>query len=434
LELLAELTNKQTARRTPLRGLLRRIKIWTPLVLLLVVLLGVAQLLRPLPEPSLVITTAESFTFDGELGAIPWPEEGQAALDVDGVGTFGTAGEQEPVPIASVAKTMTAYVILRDHPMEADEDGPEIEVDQQAQDDYALGESRGDSVVDVRAGDTITQREALKALMIASGNNVAWLLARWDAGSVEAFVDKMNEAAAELGMADTVYTDPSGFDLETVSTAADQVKLGRAVMEDPVLRQVVGVSEYTDQYGETYPNGNSLVPVGGVVGIKTGSRTAAGGNFLFAARQVDGTGELIVGAVLSQPPHPSDNSIRTGAMRAADELIKFAQGELRSESVLSAGEVVGHVDDGLGGRTPVVVTEDVGTFGWAGLTVRIQLLEDAKDAEGEGDGDGLPGKAPSGTELGVLTVGDREGAVEVPVELQRELSEPGFTERLLRLG
>ncbi|WP_103528648.1 D-alanyl-D-alanine carboxypeptidase [Streptomyces sp. SM12] len=432
LELLAELTNRQAPPPSPLRSALRRVKIWTPLVLLLVVLVGVAQILRPLPEPTLVITTAETHTFDGESPNVPWPEEGQAALDVDGVATFGTSGEQVPVPIASVTKTMTAYLILRDHPMGVDEDGEDIPVDQQAQDDYALGEDRGDSVVDVRAGDTITQREALQALMIASGNNVAWLLARWDSGDVETFVEKMNEAAAELGMDDTVYTDPSGFDLDSVSTAADQVKLGRAAMEDPVLRQVVGVSGYTDQYGESHPNGNPLVPVNGVVGIKTGSRTAAGGNFLFAARQdVDGESQLIVGAVLSQPPHPSDNSIRTGAVTAADALMTFAQQQLETEQVLSEGDVVGHVDDGMGGRTPLVVSEDVTAVGWPGLTVDIRLTDNGENGE---DG-GLRSDTPAGTVVGSLTVGDADGAVvEVPVTLQRAMEEPGIGAKLLRLG
>ncbi|MBB0232038.1 D-alanyl-D-alanine carboxypeptidase family protein, partial [Streptomyces calidiresistens] len=409
---------------TPLRTLLRRIKIWSPLVVLVGILLVVAQLLRPLPLPQAVITVTDRYTFEGTAADVPWPASGQGALDVDGVGTFGTFGEQTPVPIASVTKTMTAYVILRDHPMGPDEDGESIPIDQRAQDDYALGETRGDSVVDLRAGDTITQREALQGLMIASGNNVAWLLARWDAGSQEAFVEKMNEAAAELGMEDTVYTDPSGYEMTTVSTAADQVKLGRAVMRDAVFRQIVGVSGFTDQYGNSYSNGNYLVPVNGVVGIKTGSRTEAGGNFLFAARQeVDGEAMLIIGAVLTQPPHPSDNSIRTGAVSAGDALMRFAQEQLVTESVLEAGTVVGYVDDRLGGRTPIVVSEDVPAVGWAGLTVELNL------EAGE-----VPSEAPAGTGVGVLTVGDGDGAVEVPVELGEDLTEPGFGPRLTRIG
>ena len=58
--------------------------------------------------------------------------EGQAALDVDGIGTFGSSGEQKPVPIASVAKVMTAYVILKEHPLKAGADGAKIPVDAKA--------------------------------------------------------------------------------------------------------------------------------------------------------------------------------------------------------------------------------------------------------------------------------------------------------------
>ncbi|MDB1087120.1 D-alanyl-D-alanine carboxypeptidase [Streptomyces sp. ACA25] len=431
LELLAALTNRPPPPPTPLRSLLRRVKIWSPLVVLFLIMVVVAQALRPLPAPELSITTAETFTFEGETPAAPWPATGQAALDVDGIGTFGTSGDEVPVPIASVAKTMTAYILLRDHPVAAGEDGADITVDQQAQDDFKLSETRGDSVVDVRAGDTLTQREALQAIMLASGNNVAWLVARWDAGTVDAFVDKMNEAAEELGMENTTYTDPSGFDESTVSTAVDQVKLGRAAMEDPLFREVVQLSGYTDQYGNVYSNRNHLVPVGGVVGIKTGSRGVAGGNLLFAARgEADGSDQLIIGAVLSQPPHPSDNSILTGALKAGEALINFAQGELEATAVLSAGEVVGHVDDGLGGRTAVVVAEDVHAVGWAGLEVQIRLTE---------DGEAVPGTAEAGSVVGSLTVGDggrADGAagIEVPVKLRDDLSEPAFTARLLRVG
>ena len=424
LELLAALTNKPAPPPTPLRTLARRVKIWTPLAVLLLIGLVVAQVLRPLPDPGLELTAAQTYTFEGELGEVPWPEQGQAQLDVQGLGSFGSSGEQEPVPIASVAKVMTAYVILRDHPMEPGTDGAVIPVDQQAEDDAGLS-ADGESIVDVEAGTEMTQREAIQAIMIASANNVARLLARWDADSEEAFVEKMNEAAAELGMEDTVYTDPSGLREETVSTAADQVKLAREVMKDPFFREVVRMPSYEDSRGEPHYNWNQLVPMDGVIGIKTGTTTVAGGNLLFAAeQQVGDTTQLIVGAVLSQPPHPSDNSILTGALTAGDALMRFAQGELVAEPLLAAGDVVGEVDDGLGGGVPLVVTEDVPVIGWPGLAARLELSEDA---------DGVPGSAEAGTEVGTLTVGDGTGSVEVPVALGEDLHAPGFGARLTRI-
>src|SRR5690606_13177926 len=187
---------------------------------------------------------------------IPWPADGQAALDVQGIGSFGSSGEQKPVPIASVAKVMTAYVILRDHPLKSGAQGPMIKIDEPAEKQSDAGQ---ESTVDVTAGDEISQREALESILIASANNVARLLARWDAGSEKAFVEKMNAAAEDLGMTNTTYTDPSGLNNTTVSTAVDQVKLGKAAMKQPAFREVAAMMSYDDYKGVNHSNWNQLV-------------------------------------------------------------------------------------------------------------------------------------------------------------------------------
>ncbi|MGW5507171.1 D-alanyl-D-alanine carboxypeptidase [Streptomyces albogriseolus] len=422
LDLLAELTNTPPPPQTPLRTAVRRIKIWTPLVVLLVIVFAVVQNVRPLPTPTLVLTAQDSYTFAGGKPQIPWPDSGQAALDVDGIGTFGSSGEQKPVPIASVAKVMTAYVILRDHPLKSGAEGPKIPVDALAEQQSDAGQ---ESTVNVTEGDAISEREAIEAILIASANNVARLLARWDAGSEEAFVDKMNKAAEDLGMSDTTYTDPSGLNDTTVSTAVDQVKLARAAMEQPVFREVAAMMEYIDYKGEKHGNWNRLVGRDDVVGIKTGTTTSALGNLSFAAKKdVDGEVHRIVGAVLRQPEGGEDNTILSGALDAGHKLILAGQDALRAETILKKGAVVGYADDGLGGKTPVVVTEDVKAVGWAGLEVKLTFA-----------GTELPHTAKAGTEVGTLTVGDgKNGAVKVPVALKDDLVEPGFTDKLTRVA
>ncbi|MFJ9857409.1 D-alanyl-D-alanine carboxypeptidase [Streptomyces albogriseolus] len=422
LDLLAELTNTPPPPQTPLRTAVRRIKIWTPLVVLLVIVFAVVQNVRPLPTPTLVLTAQDSYTFEGGKPRIPWPDSGQAALDVDGIGTFGSSGEQKPVPIASVAKVMTAYVILRDHPLKSGAEGPKIPVDALAEQQSDAGQ---ESTVNVTEGDAISEREAIEAILIASANNVARLLARWDAGSEEAFVDKMNKAAEDLGMSDTTYTDPSGLNDTTVSTAVDQVKLARAAMEQPVFREVAAMMEYIDYKGEKHGNWNRLVGRDDVVGIKTGTTTSALGNLSFAAKKdVDGEVHRIVGAVLRQPEGGEDNTILSGALDAGHKLILAGQDALRAETILKKGAVVGYADDGLGGKTPVVVTEDVKAVGWAGLEVKLTFA-----------GTELPHTAKAGTEVGTLTVGDgKNGAVKVPVALKDDLVEPGFTDKLTRVA
>ncbi|WAX81956.1 D-alanyl-D-alanine carboxypeptidase [Streptomyces sp. KMM 9044] len=423
LDLLAELTNTPPPPDTPLRTTWRRVKIWTPLVALLVIVFAVVQNMRALPAPTLELTAEDSYTFDGGKVDIPWPADGQAALDVQGIGTFGSSGEQKPVPIASVAKVMTTYLILREHPLKSGAEGPTIGIDDAAEEQSDAGQ---ESTVNVTAGDEISQREALEAVLIASANNVARLVARWDAGSEKAFVEKMNKTAADLGMTNTTYTDPSGLNDTTVSTAVDQVKLARAAMKQPAFREIAAMMSYDDYKGVNHPNWNQLVGSNGVVGIKTGTTTSALGNLVFAAKKdVDGETRTIVGAVVRQPAGGADNTILAGALSAGDQLIRAAQEALESATVLKKDSVVGYVDDGLGGRTPVVLTEDVEAAGWSGLEVKLTFA-----------GEEVPHQAKAGTEVGSLTVGDGtdSGAVKVPVALQEDLVEPGFTAKLTRVS
>jgi D-alanyl-D-alanine carboxypeptidase (penicillin-binding protein 5/6) len=232
---------------------------------------------------------------------LAWPSEGQAAVAVGGFGTLGASGGEQPVPIASVAKVMTAYLVLRENPLGPGEDGFEIEIGSADVEDLNRRIALNQSVIAVEAGEVLSERQALEALLLPSANNIAALLAIHEAGSVEAFAAEMNEAAAELGMRKTRYTDPSGFEDATVSTAIDQLKLARAAMADPTFAEIVAMpSAVLPVVGEV-ANFNQLVGHDGFVGIKTGSDEAAGGCLLFAKRiHAGGRTRTVLGAVLGQ--------------------------------------------------------------------------------------------------------------------------------------
>ncbi|GGT87459.1 D-alanyl-D-alanine carboxypeptidase [Streptomyces violascens] len=431
LDLLAQLTNTPPKAETVGRTVARRIKILGTLVALLAVVLVAVQALRPLPTPTLKLTGKSSHTADGGALSLPWPTEGQAVVDIDGLGRMGSYGEMKPLPIGSVAKVMTAYLILRDHPLKAGDKGPSMPVDQKAVDDYTNGVAQKESVVEVKAGQQISELEALQAVMLPSANNVARLLARWDASTEEAFIKKMNDTAKELGMTNTTYTDASGLIESTVSTAEDQVKLAKRAMTNPVFRQIAKLPSYqstttsggnTLETARTQYNFNKLVPLNGVVGIKTGSTTKAGGNLVFAAETTVGDSkQLIIGAVFGQHKTP----IITTATAASKGLILAADKALRSETVVKKGEVVGQVDDGLGGTVPVVAAKDLTVPVWSGASVALKLTDDGKP---------LPHSANAGTEVGMLTVGSGAGEAKVPVTLKDDLSEPSFGAKLTRLG
>ncbi|MFJ9892607.1 D-alanyl-D-alanine carboxypeptidase [Streptomyces sp. NPDC091280] len=421
LDLLAELTNTPPPPQTPVRTAIRRVKIWTPLVVLLAIVFAVAQSLRPLPTPSLTLTADDSYTFDGSKTDLPWPSEGQGWMDVNGIGTMGNFGKQTPVAIGSVAKAMTAYIVLKDHPLKPGAEGEKITVDATAEKEGGYDKDGESTLNTVKAGDVLTEKQALSAIMIPSANNIARLLARWDAGSEAAFIKKMNDTAKALGMTNTTYTDASGLKESTVSTAEDQVKLGNQLVKIQALMDITRLPSWIDPSGHKWTNYNRLVPYNNSLGIKTGTTTAAGGNLLFAAtKEVGGQTAVIVGAILGQHTAPiidTVNAVSKTAMLAAQDAMKSAK-------ILKKGDVVGYVDDQLGGHTPVVVTKDVAAVGWAGLKVKLSFASDA-----------VPHTAKAGTKVGTLTVGDGSGgAVKVPVALEKDLAEPALTAKLTRLG
>ncbi|WP_432249109.1 D-alanyl-D-alanine carboxypeptidase family protein [Streptomyces sanyensis] len=423
LDLLAELTNTPPPPETPARTVVRRIKIWTPLVALLLIAFAIAQALRPLPTPALTLSADAEYSFEGGKPTLPWPGEGQGQIAVSGLGVVGQFGEEKPVPIASVTKTMTAYIIMRDHPFKRGEEGEKIPVDALAEKEGGYDATNDESTLNtVKEGDTLSVKDALSAIMIPSANNVARLVARWDAGSEEAFVKKMNDTAKELGMTNTTYTDPSGLDAATVSTAADQVKLGQALVKNKAMVDITRQQEWYDPSGKRHSNYNTLMPRNGAIGIKTGSTTKAGGNLLFAAyKDIGGSTQTIVGAVLGQ----HKPSILETVNAVSEEVLVATRETLQARTVVKKGDVVGHVDDGLGGLTPVVATKDLTVVGWSGLTVRSGITDGGRK---------VPGTAEAGTVVGSLTAGSGAGTISVPVALQRDLVEPGFGPRLTRIG
>ncbi|MFF7212962.1 D-alanyl-D-alanine carboxypeptidase family protein [Streptomyces sp. NPDC008238] len=253
---------------------------------------------------------------------LPWPSQGQASVLVEGLADLGTRGEQRPVPIASVTKVMTAYVVLRDHPLRGGATGPRITVDRQAAEESVSGV---ESSVPLREEQRLSERRLLELMLIPSGNNVARMLARWDAGTQEAFVDKMNRAADDLGMDRTTYTGASGIEPTTVSTSGDQLKLARQVMRDPVFRAVVALPSTTVP-GVPGPiaNTNTLLGTSGVIGLKTGSSTPAGGALMWAATAPDrdGHGHLALGVVLHQRSGTSPQEGLNAALGASHALVE----------------------------------------------------------------------------------------------------------------
>lgn len=251
--------------------------------------------------------------------AVGWPQQGQAAF-VLGNGRPAASPHEQPVPIASLAKVMTAFLTLERYPLSAAQNGFTITITAADARAEAQDAAQKQSVVAVRAGEQLTERQLLEALLIPSGNNIAQMLAVQVAGSETRFVAEMNTEARALGMAHTIYTDPSGFDPSTVSTAADQLRVFQRTMRFPVFRQIVSMASVTLPVAGTLTNYDPLIAEG--YAGKTGSDSAAKGCLaFFTPVTVDGRRQTAVGVVLGQG-HGSDTpALLAAAAGAAEELV-----------------------------------------------------------------------------------------------------------------
>lgn len=341
----------------------------------------VATSAAPPPPKTLAQTVGATFTIPGRSPKIYWPSQGQGAVEIGGIGSIGSFGRTStPVPIASVTKTMVAYVILSDHPLSAGSSGPSITVTADEAAAYPAEKALDQSLVYVRAGERLTERQALEALMLASADNVAKILARWDAGSIGAFVAKMNATAASLGMTHTKYTDPSGYSDTTVSTALDQVALGKVAMQNAAFARIVGETSAVIPMQGTVTNYNKLIGSYGITGIKTGSTDSAGGCLLFAATfTVGGKTQTLVGVVLGQSLG-SGSGFLDPTLSIAQKLVAGVESAVVSATVAAPGTQVGAIQQAGSPDVPLGVSSPVSVIGWAGLTYQVSVSGDPSAA------------------------------------------------------
>jgi D-alanyl-D-alanine carboxypeptidase (penicillin-binding protein 5/6) len=343
-------------------------------VLLLVVAFVVVQLVRPIPAPVVAAQVPPAARQAGQL-RVAWPQQGQSALAIEGIGEIAQSpGPETPVAIASLAKMMTAFLVLKAHPLGPGANGPTITFNAADVALYRSALAQQQSVVPVQAGERMSERQALEALLIPSANNVAVKLAQWVAGSQSNFVRMMNQEARKLGMTHTHYTDASGVAASTVSTAHDQLIMAQEDMKNPIFRQIVSMPQvYLPvaglQYNVDYDLGKN-----GIVGIKTGSTGAAGGCFVFAGyKTVGGRQALIIGDVMGQPDLNNLGIIQT-ALNAGSRLLSSARTILTTHTWVQAGQHVAAIRAAWTKPVPLTAESEVTTLSWPGLTAHYRVV------------------------------------------------------------
>ncbi len=219
---------------------------------------------------------------------------------------FGRAGGQRRL-IASTTKLMTALVTVSAARLDRVCTAPP----------YAA--SPLETQIGLRAGERMRVRDLLRALLLPSANDAAATLAVCVAGSREAFVERMNVRARQLGLRNTRFATPIGLDdPSNYSTAADLARLAIAARADAFLRQTMDMTYATLRSGDrvrTVANRNTLVhQVPWVNGVKTG-HTSAAGYILVASGTRDGT--TFVASVLGDPSEGARNADALALLRWA---------------------------------------------------------------------------------------------------------------------
>jgi D-alanyl-D-alanine carboxypeptidase (penicillin-binding protein 5/6) len=240
---------------------------------------------------------------------------------------------------------------------------------------YDADLAAGGSVTAVSAGERLSERQALEALLVPSANNVATLLATWDAGSESAFVVKMNAEARALGLAGTHYADASGVGVATVSTARDQVRLAMLALKVPAFAETVALPQVTLPVSGLQHSYDRLLGRYGIVGVKPGSTSAAGACFVFAAHKVVGGRVVtVVGAVFGQPLMPGQPSILEAAFHATTDLLTSASHALERFQLTRRGITLAWLKAPWAHTVAVQPTDAVSFVGWPGLSMRARIV------------------------------------------------------------
>ena len=172
-----------------------------------------------LPRATVSIQAPATLLVDrGAPPPIPLPARGSFALATSLNGMVASRNPTVVRPIGSVAKAMTALVVLAAHPVTPGESGPSITMTGADVLLYRQAVAAGGSNLRIRAGEVLNERELLLALLLPSADNIAETLAVWVSGNRPSFIANLNATATAMGMDHTHFADPSGLSPATVST------------------------------------------------------------------------------------------------------------------------------------------------------------------------------------------------------------------------
>ena len=233
------------------------------------------------------------FAFSLSTKAISTSAKASILINADTGEVIYSQNQNEKLPMASTTKIMTALLLCEEGNMEKG-----ITVTPQMV--KVEGTSMG-----LLGGDKVTYKALLYGMLLASGNDAANVTAYALGGTIDGFVNMMNQRAKELGLNNTHFETPSGLDGdEHYTTAEDLANLARVCMDNPLFKEAASTKAITLEYGNppyrrTLTNHNKLLKIfEGAAGVKTGFTKKAGRCLVSCAER---EGKRVIAVTLKDP-------------------------------------------------------------------------------------------------------------------------------------
>lgn len=390
------------------------------LAILAVGVYGPAMLLGPLPAVDVRVDEARAAA-PAAPASVALPADGASAvalIDDGGVAELvAAAADDAAAPIGGAAKLVTALVTVDSLPLADGTGGPDIPIGAEDYSTYLRYEREGSRVLQVSPGEIWSERDVLRAVVLASSNNHADTLATWAYGSLDNYVREANGWLEEHGFADLRVADATGLSGENVGTASELARLAAMVLADPALGPMFTGDEGPLSADERrIPDVIAHLDEDGIRAMSRSYTDEAALSFVFTSEiTVADEARRMVGAMTGV----DDYETLDPAVLAAVESMQAASAPVE---IITAGTSYGEVESAWGDRAQLIAAagRTDAAFGAApdAATVDVEPFT----------------TAAAGRQVGTVTVRLGERDISSALELDGAIRDPGPIWRLTHPG
>ena len=381
---------------------------------------GPAMLLGPLPQVQVRLEPAAAAA---EIPALTLPEIGASALAVvgeeGGRETVAVSGDPAAVPIGGAAKLVALLVTLDSLPLPADGTGPSITIGPEDYTDYLRYSGEGSRTLPVLPGESWTERDVVRAVLLASSNNHADTLVRWAFGSVDQYVEAANTWLAEQGFSATRVDDATGLSGDNIGTAEELARLAAMVLGETQLAAILDDPDSAPLGSRNVPDTVARTTVDGVRAVSRSFTDQGGLSYVFTteipASEGADTPTTLTGAMLLMPDYETLDP-------AVEAAVASAVAASTPVEVIVEGTPYGHVDAAWGDRAELVASVSRTDATWGSSFGEASVTVDPFAT------------APDGREVGRVAVATAPGELASPLRLAGDIRDPGPIWRLTNPG